>query len=312
MDTSSPAGHIPVLLPAVLKLASLKPGMRVIDATLGGGSYTRAFMEAIGEDGHVMAFDWDVSALEHFREQALRDPFVAAALATERLTLVNQPYSALPMPILAAGWKAPDVIVADLGLSSLQLSNPERGLSFQQDGPLDMRLNSQETVTAADLVNQWREADLAELFRVYGDEGEAERIARAIVETRRKKPLLRTLELATLVKANVVPARRSGRIHPATKVFQALRMAVNSEWQHLELFVKVASECLAPGGRLLMVTFHSGEDTLVKHALQALVKSGGWELLTKKPIVPDNQEVYTNPRSRSAKLRGIQKMVFEQ
>ena len=308
MDTLLPSGHVPVLLTTVLDLAAIKSGMRVIDATLGGGSYTRALVEAVGEDGRVMAFDWDQQAILRFRERATHDPVLYKALQEERLLLVNRPYSELSQSLTEAKWGAVDVIVADLGLSSEQLADPERGISFQADGPLDMRLNTSETVTAADIVNHWAEADLAELFRVYADEGEAGRIAEAIVLARRRQPLTRTSELANLVKDNVVAARRRGRIHPATQVFQALRMAVNSEVKHLTLFLQEALRSLVPDGKLLIVTFHSGEDALVKRTFRTFEKEMLGRVLTKKPITPSDDEVHANPRSRSAKLRGIVKL----
>lgn len=308
MDTLSVSGHVPVLLTAVLDLGAMKPGMRVIDATLGGGSYTRALVEAVGEDGRVMAFDWDQQAILRFRERATHDPVLYKALQEERLLLVNRPYSELSQSLTEAKWGAVDVIVADLGLSSEQLADPERGISFQADGPLDMRLNTSETVTAADIVNHWSEADLAELFRVYADEGEAGRIAAAIVLARKKRLLTRTIELAQLVKDNVVAARRRGRIHPATQVFQALRIAVNSEVKHLTLFLQEALCSLVPDGKLLIVTFHSGEDALVKRTFRTFEKEMLGRVLTKKPITPSDDEVHANPRSRSAKLRGIVKL----
>ncbi len=308
MDTLSPSGHVPVLLTAVLNLGAMKPGMRVIDATLGGGSYTRALVEAVEEDGRVMAFDWDQQAILRFRERATHDPVLYKALQEERLLLVNRPYSELSQSLTEAKWGAVDVIVADLGLSSEQLADPERGISFQADGPLDMRLNTSETVTAADIVNHWSEADLAELFRVYADEGEAGRIAAAIIFARKKRLLTRTIELAQLVKDNVVAARRRGRIHPATQVFQALRMAVNSEVKHLTLFLQEALRSLVSDGKLLIVTFHSGEDALVKRTFRTFEKEMLGRVLTKKPITPSDDEVHANPRSRSAKLRGIVKL----
>jgi 16S rRNA (cytosine1402-N4)-methyltransferase len=170
-----------------------------------------------------------------------------------------------------------------------------------------MRLNSKETVTAEDIVNHWSEHSLAELFRTYADEGEAERIAKAIGVARKAMPITRTKELAELVRKNVVPARRQGRIHPATQVFQALRMAVNSEAQHLEGLLQAVHTKLLPGGRFIVVAFHSGEDGLVKRTFQTWSRQEGWQLLTKKPIPPTEEEVKRNPRSRSAKLRGIQK-----
>lgn len=304
MDTSR--RHVPVLLNSVLELAQLELGMHVIDATLGGGGYTRALLERVGPTGSVMAFDWDEQAIQSFREEAAHDPMLMQALEEGRLVLVHRPYSELDQALADAHWDKVEVVVADLGLSSVQLDDPKRGLSFLTDGPLDMRLNSRETVTAADIINQWDEDSLAELFRVYGDEGEALRIAQAIVKARTKQSFSTTLELAELVKGNVVSARRRGRIHPATKVFQALRIAVNSERQELVTFLQKAFALLAPGGRLLIVTFHSGEDVLVKEFFRERMREGRGVLLTKKPVSPSDEEIHANPRSRSGKLRGIQ------
>lgn len=307
MDTKE-REHVPVLLPEVLDLVAPQAGMRVIDATLGAGGYTRQFFERIGTSGQLLAFDWDHRAIRRFRESLPDDERWKTALSSGQLTLVANSFSALDEVLREKGWDGVDGIVADLGLSSLQLDDPERGLSFQVDGPLDMRLNSDETVTAADIVNGWSEEALAELFQIYADEGEAARIARAITLERRPAPITRTKVLAELVKKNVVGARRRGRIHPATKVFQALRMAVNSEMQHLNAFLEKAFTALKPGGRLAIVSFHSGEDGLVKRSFQNWVRLGLGKPLTKKPIVPGDEERERNPRARSAKLRGIQKL----
>ncbi|TXH02124.1 MAG: 16S rRNA (cytosine(1402)-N(4))-methyltransferase RsmH [Candidatus Moraniibacteriota bacterium] len=306
MDANEPE-HVPVLLKAVLNLMTFEPGIRMVDATLGGGGYTRALLERIGPQGSLMAFDWDKQAIERFRERYHEDPVVQQALAENRLHLLQRPYSELSSALREVHWSGVQGIVADLGLSSLQLDDAERGLSFLVDGPLDMRLNSRETVTAADIVNHWSRESLAELFRVYGDEGEALRIAEAVVQTRKRQPLLRTMALADLVKQNVVAARRRGRIHPATKVFQALRMAVNSETEELKSLLAAIHQELLPFGKCCIVSFHSGEDGLVKRTFQEWVAQGGWQLITRKPQVPTEDEVLLNPRSRSAKLRCIQK-----
>lgn len=307
MDREIENHHIPVMLPEVLALVQIKAGMRVVDATLGAGGYTRKFLERVGSTGQVIAFDWDRAAIENFQNRFKDDEEVQTALASGRLLLVHSPYSQLASILQEKKIEGVDVIVADLGLSSLQLDNPERGLSFQTDGPLDMRLNSQETVTAADIVNHWSIEALAELFETYADEGEARRIAEAIGLARKQAPILRTKVLADLVRANVVKPRRLARIHPATKVFQALRMAVNSEAQELRLFLEGANTALVDQGKLAIVSFHSGEDGLVKRTFQAWEKTDHWTILTKKPIVPTHEEQKVNPRARSAKLRGIQK-----
>lgn len=306
MDAKSKE-HVPVLLVEVLNFIENRPGIRIVDATLGGGGYTHAFLEKLDNNAKLIAFDWDERSIRSFEERYAHDSVVESALQSKRLVLVHAPYSELARALSSEEIESVDVIVADLGLSSVQLDDPRRGLSFQEDGPLDMRLNSKETVTAADIVNQWAPEDLAELFSVYADEGEALRIAKAIAVVRKKTPLTRTLELAELVKANVVPARRQGRIHPATKVFQALRMAVNSETRHLEGLLEAAHEKLSPGGRMIVVSFHSGEDGLVKRAFQKWSREENWQLLTKKPVVPGREEEQRNPRARSAKLRCIQK-----
>ncbi len=302
--------HIPVMLAPVLATLALQPGMRVVDATLGGGGYTRALLEAIGPEGRMIALDWDNSALERFRIRAEKDVLLQEALKTGRLALVCTSYAELLETLRSLDWSGADRIVADLGLSSDQLSDPKRGITFQSEGPLDMRLNSSETVKAEHLLNQLDEASLADLFETYGDEPEARRIASAVVAARQSMPLQTTTELRELIWSNVVPARRRGKTHPATKVFQALRIAVNSEQAHLERFLLAIPEALSPGGRAAIVTFHSGEDRTVKQLFQKNIRSETPTLrwITKKPLVPDESEIRANPRARSAKLRTVERI----
>lgn len=307
MDTASDAGHLPVMLAEVLALAAPRAGAVIVDATLGAGGYTRSLLEIVGPAGRLLALDWDKAAIEQLLQSAESESLLDEAIGSKRLILAHQPYSQIAGALEETGWGLADGIVADLGLSSLQLDDPKRGLSFQVDGPLDMRLNSRETVTATDIINQWSETSLAELFQTYGDEGEAGRIAAAIVAERRRAPLLRTTALAELIAHHVVPARRRGRIHPATRVFQALRIAVNSERQELERFLASAWTALRPGGRLIIVAFHSGEDSLVKERFRAWDRSGEGKLLSKKALQPSALEIKRNPRARSARLRGIEK-----
>lgn len=301
--------HTPVMLRPVLDVLNLRPGMKVIDATLGGGGYTRALLEAVGTDGKVMAFDWDETAMNRFRQAAQHDDLLSQALTNGQLILVRASYATLLDQLREHGWETADAIVADLGLSSDQLADPERGLSFQTEGPLDMRLNSDETVQAAQIINRFDEASLADVFQTYGDEPEAKRIATAIALARRTKTFATTAELRQLIWENVVPARRRGKTHPATKVFQALRIAVNSERAHLEQFLSAIPSALAPGGRAAIVSFHSGEDRSVKYLFQQDIRSEHPRLVwvTKKPIVPEASEVRSNPRSRSAKLRSVER-----
>ena len=303
-------GHTPVMLGAVLSALELVPGMRVMDATLGGGGYTRALLDQVGPTGQVIALDWDRAAIDRFRDQAAQEPRLKAALETKRLILVRVSYDSILEVLQKYGWDGADALVADLGLSSDQLADPKRGISFQLDGPLDMRLNSDETVQAAHILNQWDEAALTDLFQTYGDEPEAQRLARAIISARQLAPLTTTIELRELIWGNVVSARRRAKIHPATKVFQALRIAVNSEHTHLERLLTALPLALRPGGRAAFVTFHSGEDAMVKHLSQKHIRSDHPTLcwVTKKPLVPDQTEIQSNPRARSAKVRIVERL----
>ena len=301
--------HVPVMLQSVIDILNLRPGMRVVDATLGGGGYTRALLDRVGPTGKVMAFDWDETVIVRFRELAAHDSFLSSSLAAGQLVLIRASYATLPVALQKNDWEGADAIVADLGLSSDQLADPKRGISFQTDGPLDMRLNSDETVQAKHILAQWDEDALADLFRTYGDEPEAKRIATAIVAARRLATMATTAELRQIIWENVVPARRRGKIHPATKVFQALRIAVNSERTHLEQFLKTIPSMLVSGGRAAIVSFHSGEDRIVKHLFQEEIRSENSQLVwvNKKPLVPSEAEVQSNPRARSAKLRAVER-----
>ncbi len=301
--------HTPVMLEPVLEALALRSGMSVVDATLGGGGYTRALLKAVGAAGRVIAIDWDQAAIERFRVFVQRESDLRSALESGRLSLFCTSYASITDTLRQKGWDEADAIVADLGLSSDQLADPLRGISFQLDGPLDMRMNTAETVEARHILNQWDEEALADLFRTYGDEPEAGRIATAIGIARQRAPLATTTELRDLIWANVVPARRRSKTHPATKVFQALRMAVNSERTHLEHFLRALPDVLMSGGRAAIVTFHSGEDALVKHLFQSEIRSANPRLrwVTKKPLVPSPSEIRINPRARSAKLRVVER-----
>ncbi len=303
--------HVSVLLSEVLDALLLKPGMTVVDATLGGGGYTEALLRRVLPGGRVIAFDWDVVAHTRFREYAHSDPLLTQALADGSLILVEESFSQLERELDARMIPHVDAIVADLGLSSDQLADPAYGLSFLADGPLDMRLNSKEKVKAADLLREWSEEQLTELFEIYGDEPEAKRVAKAIIAERTKQPIVRTTELAAIVKHSVSKRRAWGKIHPATQVFQALRIAVNGEQRALEVFLPQAIGCLKSGGRVVVVSFHSGEDRVVKHFFQGQSKKNLEDpvitLITKKPIEATVEEIRKNPRARSAKLRVAEK-----
>lgn len=296
MPTSLPA-HVPVLLSAVLDGLHLVPGAIVIDATLGGGGHTRAMLEATAPNGRVLGIEADERTLQSTQQRLLSfgSRFIAA----------HGNFRELRRIATDAGCTGVDAILFDLGVSSMTIEDPERGFSFQHNGPLDMRFSpTLQAQTAADIVNAWSARDLVEIFRRYGNEPVAERIAAAIVAHREVTPLTTTGELAEVVSS---VKHRRGRIHPATQVFQALRIAVNDEYGAIETALPQALELLKVGGRLAVITFHSGEDRLVKAWMKGQSKLGTLHLETKHVIVPPRDEQVANPRSRSAKLRIITK-----
>lgn len=305
--------HIPVLLPAVIE--ALRPAdpavRRLIDGTVGGGGHSQALLDAGIEE--VLALDRDAKAIATARQRL--------AAFNRQVAFHDGSYLEMRAAAAALGWTAVDAILLDLGLSSLQIDDPARGFSFRFDAPLDMRFDaSDEGATAYDLVNRLSSDELANLLFRYGEERHARRIARAIVE---RQPISSTRELAELV-ASAMPAapRRRSRIHPATKTFQALRIAVNQELDAVEQVIPVAIDLLRPGGRLAVITFHSLEDRLVKQAFKRLAtelvsppgmasikaKPAEVMLVNRKPVAPDRAELEANPRSRSAKLRVIEKL----
>ncbi|MDW3119207.1 MAG: 16S rRNA (cytosine(1402)-N(4))-methyltransferase RsmH [Roseovarius pacificus] len=294
------APHIPVLLRPLLEAVAPVRGVWV-DGTLGAGGYTRALLEAGAE--RVIGVDRDPLALEMAREWG--------AEYGARLDLVQDTFS--NMDDHAQGV---DGVVLDLGVSSMQLDRAERGFSFMQDGPLDMRM-SQEGPSAADLVNEASESDLADILYLYGEERASRRIARAIVRAREETPVNSTFQLVEIVE-KCLPRPKPGQAHPATRSFQALRIAVNDEFGELVAGLEAAERALKPGGQLAVVTFHSIEDRMVKRFLQAKSGGGGrgsrhapevqaiapeFEVRNRKAIGPDDRELGENPRSRSAKLR---------
>lgn len=279
--------HIPVLYEEVLNLLQVRPGQVYVDATLGGAGHTKGILE---RGGLVIGLDQDPEAVARAR-----------ALGLPGLRVFQQNFRHLKEVLQEAGVSQVAGILADLGVSSFHLEDPKRGFSYQREGPLDMRMG-EEGPTAYEVVNTLPLEDLRRILRDLGEEKQAHRIAKAIVERRRKAPIRTTLELAEVVR-QAVGFRKAG--HPARKTFQAIRMYVNDELGALEEFLRQAEEVLAPGGRLLVITFHSLEDRVVKRFL----KESSLKVLTKKPITPSPEEVAKNPRSRSAKLRAAEKEV---
>jgi len=301
---SSP--HAPVLLAEVIEALAPKPGDVIVDATFGAGGYTRAILER-GAD--VVALDRDPT-VQPFAEAVMRD-------FPDRFQLIRTPFSGLAEAFEESGKAKLDGAVFDIGVSSMQLDQAERGFSFMRDGPLDMRM-SDEGATAADIVNTWDHGPLAHIFKLYGDERQSGRVATAILRRRVEQPFTRTLDLAEVVE-KALGGRRGAAIHPATRVFQALRIAVNDELGELERGLEAAEATLAPGGRLVVVTFHSLEDRMVKafltkrtgnapggsrHAPVAVeTRKPSFDLLFKGAREAGEAELAANPRARSAKIR---------
>ena len=279
--------HVSVMPEEILHWLAPQPGQTIVDGTLGGGGHTRLLAEAVGESGQILALDRDADALER-AETTLKGMPVKIAQS-----------NFCDLPEVLAEIDVPKVhgIVLDLGLSSDQLADRERGFSFDSTGPLDLRFDTSEGDSAADLVNRLRPENLADLIYQYGEERFSRRIARNIDERRKVKPIETAAELAEIVR-RCVP--KSGHIDSATRTFQALRIAVNEELKSLELALQRYPDCLLPGGRLAVISFHSLEDVRAKEAFR---DDDRWEILTRKPIRPTDAEVRTNPRSRSAKLR---------
>jgi len=300
--------HTPVLLHEVLDGLAPHTDRSYLDGTLGGGGHAAAVLEASAPNGRLLGIDADLSALAAS----------GARLAAfgERVTLAHGNFRDIGRLAHAHGFEPIDGLLLDLGVSSHQIDTPERGFSFTADAPLDMRLDPTGGATAADLVNDTPESELADLIFRYGEERGSRRVARFIAEARRKQPIERTLELAELVTRAL--GGRHGKIHPATRTFQALRIAVNRELESLESVLPQAVELLAPGGRMAIISFHSLEDRIVKLFFRTESGYGGSEqparlqIITKKPIEASEQEARANPRSRSAKLRIAERVARSQ
>ncbi|EKD46598.1 MAG: Ribosomal RNA small subunit methyltransferase H [uncultured bacterium] len=311
--------HKTVLLKETVDALNLKPGMIVVDATLGGGGHSLEVLKKIGEKGKLIVFDRDLDAIDRFRK---RIETGRVAVSDENIFLFHDNYSTLKDSLASINISSVDAILADLGISSDQLADEFRGISFQGDAPLDMRMDLTRGITAADVVNTYSQQDLMRIFKEFGDEQYAHSIARNIVSQREEKLFSRTSELVELIERSVPGMYKRKKLHPATKTFQALRIEVNQELKTLEMFLFQAVEVLRPGGRLAVITFHSGEDALVKHALRENArgcicppefpvcrcqKLPLVNLITRSPIAPSEEEIIENPRSRSAKLRIAEK-----
>lgn len=318
--------HVPVMLAEVLKFLQPESGGHYVDGTIGGGGHAAAILAHSAPDGKVLGIDRDPQALIRAGER------LKEKVHQGRLLLVQGNYSEMARFVAQADFMPVQGIVLDLGFSSDQIEDPERGFSFSVDGPLDMRLDQSSGLSAADLVNTTGEQELAELFWRYGEENRARQIAWRVVSAREKGPITRTTQLARLAAAGV--PYRPGMIHPATRIFQALRIAVNAELQHLETALPQLLDVLLAGregtggeegsGRMVIISFHSLEDRLVKgfmrrEASDCICPPGipvcvcnhraRLRLLTPKPVTPTHEEIAANPRARSAKLRAAETLV---
>ena len=291
--------HAPVLFQEAIDFLRVRAGSTIVDCTLGLGGHSSGIVRLLGPQGHLIGFDRDPQALALAKE---RLNGVCGELGGEapRVTLIGEAFSSITQHLPPG---SVDGLLADFGVSSLQLNEAERGFSFMADGPLDMRMDTRSGPTAAQVVNEASERELADLIYEYGEEGGSRRIARAIV---RGRPVTTTGQLARLIAPAARPMK-PGHIHPATKTFQALRIYVNRELDEIRALLEAAPKLLKPSARLVVISFHSLEDRIAKDSLREGARQGIWEILTKKPVTASEEEIERNPRSRSAKLRAAER-----
>jgi len=302
--------HKAVLLGEAIENLNLKKGAVAVDATLGAGGHAKAMLEKIGDEGKLVAIDVDTEAVERIKN-------------SKNVITVNDNFANLGNILKSLGTEKVDAILADLGISSDQLENEKYGLSFQKEAKLDMRLNKKLEISAWDIANKYELRDLEKIIKDFGEERFARHIAKKIVGYRKVKTIETTTELACIISGAVPERYRKGKIHPATRTFQALRIAVNKELENLEKFIPEAIEALNPKGRLAIISFHSLEDRIVKNIFRENArgcicpkefpqcvcgKRPGIRIITKKPIIPTAKEIAANSRSRSAKLRVCEKI----
>lgn len=302
---SARGSHEPVLVDEIVFWLQCKPGGVYVDCTLGYAGLATRILHLTAPDGILIGIDRDAAALDASRARLQG--------VMSRVHLRHGNFSELNALVAQVGIQHVDGVIFDLGVSSPQLDRPERGFSFRDDGPLDMRMDQSEGRTAADLIREMPERELADVIYQFGEERYSRRIARAIVEARTQSVIGTTRELAAVVERAVPASYRHGRIHCATRTFQALRIAVNRELDVLEPALRDAVAMVAPGGRVCAVSFHSLEDRIVKHTFRALANGpdAAVRVLTKKPVIASESERDHNPRSRSAKLRVVERMSKE-
>ncbi|KGK90407.1 16S rRNA methyltransferase [Desulfosporosinus sp. HMP52] len=306
--------HVTVLLEETVNLVVSNPSGRYVDCTLGGAGHSKMILSKLGASGKLICFDQDIQAIRNAKDILGKD---------ERVTLINRNFESLEETLGELNLLPVDGIIFDLGVSSPQLDEAERGFSYMQDAPLDMRMDSSGQLSAREIVNLWTEEDLAQLIWDYGEEKWAKRIAQFITQARREKPLETTGDLVQAIKAAVPAAVRRSGPHPAKRTFQAIRIVVNDELGVLDRGLDQALNCLGQGGRVGVITFHSLEDRIVKERMKSWLgrctcppelpicrcnAKTKAKVITKKPLLPSQEEVEQNPRSRSAKLRVAEKI----
>ncbi len=295
--------HIPVLKEKLIEILEPQQGQIIVDCTVGAGGHSKAIMKHTNGNAKIIALDIDSQTIDIAKEN-LKE-------YSDNITFINANFGKIADVLKELNIKSADLIYADLGVSSIQLDDKNRGFSFQKAGPLDMRMNINLPKTAADIINSMKEQDLADLIFKYGEEGKSRKIAKLICQARRNSRIESTKQLAQIIcQALGFSSEKLAkqRIHPATKTFQALRIAVNNELTNLEKLLENVPEILSSSGRFAVISFHSLEDRIVKENFRKNEAAGIYKILTTKPIKPEANEILQNPRARSAKLRAIQKI----
>jgi 16S rRNA (cytosine1402-N4)-methyltransferase len=290
--------HEPVLVAEVVRLLAVAPGQVVVDGTVGLGGHAAVLAPLLSPGGVYLGVDVDGQMLERARQ-------LLADAPAEIIRLIQASYTDLPEVLEREGLTRVDHVLLDLGINSAQLDDSERGFSFDRDGPLDMRFDRSDQTRALDIINSASEEELADMFYNYGQESASRRIARRICQVRHAGRITTTKALAAAVESSGIPG---GKTHPATRVFQALRIAVNGELRNLETFLEQVTDLIRPGGKLAVISFHSLEDGLVKRFLREAKQAGTFRELTKRPVIAEPAERGRNPRSRSAKLRVAERL----
>lgn len=295
VDKEQEPGHIPVMLNEIVEYLRPGEGQTLVDATVGLAGHAQVLSNLVGNRGRIIGIDQDAQILSGAEKQLSN--------SQGQFHLVHDNFRNVDRVLSGLGIAKVDGILIDCGLSSVQLNNSRRGFGFREEGPLDMRMNQENPVTAYDLVNSLSEKEISDLLRDFGQERWHHRIARAVVRRRTEKPIETTVELSDLVLSAMPRMRKWQKIHPATRTFQAFRIAVNRELEGLEEALAKCGSLLNAGGRMAVIAFHSLEDRIVKQAFKHMAHNGVVKIITKKPLRPSEGEIQTNPRARSARLR---------